>query len=109
MRAAQQQGAGSSRTGATCGSRSSAASSRGRTRAQGGAPVDRHLRLVGQPPVEQLQEDPLRPPGGRGAGRGAGQDGAADQLPRCCMQAAVAPAAAAAWRRNGGCSFQTAA
>ena len=33
----------------------------GQHSAQGGAPVDRDLCLVGQAPVEQLQEDPLRP------------------------------------------------
>jgi hypothetical protein len=31
-------------------------------RAQCGAPVDRNFCLVGQPLLEQLQEDPLRPP-----------------------------------------------
>ena len=37
--------------------------------AEGWAPVDRHLRLVGQASLEELEEDPLSPPASR-----AGQD-----------------------------------
>jgi hypothetical protein len=49
--------------------------------AQCRAPVDGHLCLIGQALLEQLQEDPLRPPGevwGGGGGVGWGWGGRGD-------------------------------
>jgi hypothetical protein len=75
----------------------------GQHRAQRRAPVDGDLRLVGQPLLEQLQEDPLRPPGEgtEGSTQMSGNRGEASQwgggrrtwcLEPCC-----------GWVRDAGC------